>query len=698
MNKIKRWPKSIPYFHLWVVIILFVIGIILLYPQETISWHSSSLFSFLGLTRHEVERIFFLLPVSFAAFYLGTNAGWISLAATAVIMLPRVFLVSDYFADALFETTGIILMGLVGIFWFTSYKKEKIERQRILSNLENALSQLQSHAMAIEKREKQLLTINRISRTVSQSLDLKQILDNAINSVIDLMQVDAAWIYLLNPEKTELSLVTHRGYSDEFSRVKVGYGISGKVVASMQSIQVEDVTKEASLPEAIRRQMTSLVVVPLNAKGRVNGTLGVHSRSRRYFDADEVELLTVIGNEIGVAVDNAKLYENQIENAEKLRVSEQRYRELFENAQDAIWIHDMDGNLETVNRAAEKLVGYTLEELIGMNVRHFLDEESLKLSGQIRYKLINGETVEEPYEQRIIRKNGTACVLKLTTNLIKNNGVPVGFLGIARDVTREKELQDRITEANRELTESLQQLKDSQQQLIQAEKLTSLGQLAASIAHEVNNPLSGILMYTQLLIKKLRNDKLDSGVALNYLTRMEFELARSTNLIKNLLDFARQSSPKYQNVNLKEIINRSLDLAGHAAELQHVTVINELDPALPDLTADADQLLQVFTNLILNAIQAMSQGGSLSLHSTVYEKQVRIDVQDTGTGISPENMVKLFTPFFTTRREIKGVGLGLAISYGIIQRHGGKIEVESKVGKGTTFKVYLPIHLDAPPA
>jgi signal transduction histidine kinase len=175
---------------------------------------------------------------------------------------------------------------------------------------------------------------------------------------------------------------------------------------------------------------------------------------------------------------------------------------------------------------------------------------------------------------------------------------------------------------------------------------------------------------------------------------MEFELTRSTKLIRNLLDFARQSSPAFRQVNLNDVINRTFDLLAHSAESQHVRVIKELDPSLPNLMADYDQLLQVSTNLILNAIQAMPQGGRLTLRTSVNNEQLKIEVQDTGHGISPENMGKLFTPFFTTKREVKGVGLGLAIAYGIIQRHHGRIEVQSKEREGTTFTIYLPLHLE----
>ncbi len=257
---------------------------------------------------------------------------------------------------------------------------------------------------------------------------------------------------------------------------------------------------------------------------------------------------------------------------------------------------------------------------------------------------------------------------------------------------RERKTNAELKAAYQKLNEYTQQLKDSQEQLIQSEKLSSLGQLAASIAHEVNNPLSGVLTYTQLLTKRINSDKFSKESALDYLAKMESELTRSTGLVRNLLDFARQSAPVLVETDLNDIVNRVLELTAHSAKLAKVEVIKELDSSLPKLTADPNQLQQVCTNLVLNAIQAMPQGGKLTLRTSLEKDQLKLEVKDTGYGISPENMRKLFTPFFSTKKEVKGVGLGLAISYGIIQRHRGKIDVQSIEGKGTTFTVYLPVH------
>jgi two-component system NtrC family sensor kinase len=261
----------------------------------------------------------------------------------------------------------------------------------------------------------------------------------------------------------------------------------------------------------------------------------------------------------------------------------------------------------------------------------------------------------------------------------------IAFVGVLTAM-----LIDRVEKVE----EVVRHLRESQEQLIHAEKLTSLGQMSASIAHEINNPLAGVLVYTQLLSKKVAGDTFKKEEALDYLSKMESEINRCSKIIRNLLDFARQKEPMLKPVDINQVIEQVLAMVSHQAQIQKIEVVRELSPSLPKVIADFDQLQQVFTNLTLNAIQAMSGGGKLTLRSSVVDTEVKIDVQDTGCGIPKENMSKLFTPFFTTKEKGKGVGLGLAVVHGIIERHKGRIKVQSEVGKGTTFSVYLGVHSD----
>ena len=225
---------------------------------------------------------------------------------------------------------------------------------------------------------------------------------------------------------------------------------------------------------------------------------------------------------------------------------------------------------------------------------------------------------------------------------------------------------------------------------LEEEKLASLGRLAASIAHEVNNPLSGVLIYVELLSQKISRGDMDREVFLDYLSKMNFELTRSTHLIQSLLGFAKQSEMKMEKVDINKVLNRALDISMPAGSGGHIQVARELQ-ILPEVVADPALLEQVFINLIMNALQAMPNRGQMTLRTYVEDQEVKIAVQDTGCGISVEDRSKLFTPFFSTKKEVKGVGLGLSVSYGIIQRLHGKIDVKSKVGEGSTFIVCLPI-------
>ncbi len=250
-----------------------------------------------------------------------------------------------------------------------------------------------------------------------------------------------------------------------------------------------------------------------------------------------------------------------------------------------------------------------------------------------------------------------------------------------------------ILTLNEQLNSYVDRLEKTQKQLLQVEKLHALGQLAAAIAHEINNPLAGVIMYAQLLQKKLKADTYKKEEVLEILAKMELALTQSAKLVRSLLDFARQPTPTLKSIPISNVIDQVITLVGHQAQLKKIKVVRDEMPNLPMVKGDFSQLQQVFINLVVNGIQAMSENGILTIHSS-HENFgfVKVSVQDTGIGIPQENLDKLFTPFFSTKEAVKGVGLGLAVSYGIIERHGGRIEVQSEVGKGSVFSVFLPVY------
>jgi len=246
------------------------------------------------------------------------------------------------------------------------------------------------------------------------------------------------------------------------------------------------------------------------------------------------------------------------------------------------------------------------------------------------------------------------------------------------------------------IKEAYQELKEVQEQIVWTEKLASLGKLAATIAHEINNPLAGVLNYTRLIIKQLSRNRFSpeklEGI-LRYLTIMESETARCGEIVKDLLAFARRTKITMESNCIEDIINKTLGLISHELEIKELQLKKNIAPNLPKVKCDFKQIQQVLLNLMYNASEAMPNGGILTItanRANGTKAMIEVSISDTGCGISKKDMEKIFEPFFTTKEEGKGVGLGLSVVYGIIAKHHGTISVESEPGKGSTFKVRLP--------
>jgi len=281
------------------------------------------------------------------------------------------------------------------------------------------------------------------------------------------------------------------------------------------------------------------------------------------------------------------------------------------------------------------------------------------------------------------------------------------------DVMRER-LKTALAEINQftqklesKVEERTEQLKAAQKKLVQSDRLASLGQLSASVAHEINNPVSGVLNLAMLMQRMLKDD----GVPLErvpdfrkYLSQVVSETSRVGRIVSDLLAFSRRGKPQRAPADLNRIVRMTLSLVQHKLKLSNVEVVATLRDDLPPAPCDASQIQQVVLNLVLNAAEATQNKfvdkhqGRVTIETYAAEGMVWLTVADNGEGIPPENLVRIFDPFFTTKSDGKGVGLGLAVSYGIIQAHGGDIEVKSKVGEGSTFAVSLPLEQPANPA
>ncbi len=261
-----------------------------------------------------------------------------------------------------------------------------------------------------------------------------------------------------------------------------------------------------------------------------------------------------------------------------------------------------------------------------------------------------------------------------------------------------RELQQLNENLERQVEDRTRALKSAQAQLVQSEKMSSLGKLAASVAHEINNPLAGILTYAKLLIRMHEEGELTEKAresCTRNLRLIQRETERCSAIVRNLLDFARQRPPSLKQLDVSTVVEEALSLLSHRLMMQNVTLQKDLPP-MPLIKADFGQLRQSFVNIALNACEAMSKGGTLTVSSRVVGTTIEVTIADTGPGILPENLTHILDPFFTTKE--KGTGLGLSVVYGIIDRHGGTIDIESEVGKGTAVYVRLPVASGSPAA
>ena len=273
------------------------------------------------------------------------------------------------------------------------------------------------------------------------------------------------------------------------------------------------------------------------------------------------------------------------------------------------------------------------------------------------------------------------------------------FIHISRDITEHRKEEEEITRRLEQMVEDrTRQVKETHEKLLHQDKMSSLGKLSASVVHEINNPVAGILNLIMLMKRMMEEDELGPNEIdqfKQYLNLMETETRRTSRIVSNLLAFSRQSKMEPKRLNVNRLIEQTLFLNSNLLKINGVKTKSKMDTDLPDLLGSEDQLQQVFMNLVSNAAEAMeiTGGGTLAIETRhlLREDKLLINFEDTGPGIPEENIPKLFEPFFTTKKKGKGVGLGLSVVYGIIQEHEGSIYVKSKVGQGTTFQVKLPL-------
>jgi len=357
---------------------------------------------------------------------------------------------------------------------------------------------------------------------------------------------------------------------------------------------------------------------------------------------------------------------------------------VLESSADCIIIADMKGKTIFFNKAAERLTGYTEEEVVGkFHVARFYSIEMARdIMKKLRSNEYGGKGKLENYMLTMRGKDSEEIPVSLSASLVCEGDKELASVGIFSDLREKIEIEKALQE--------------SQVRLLQSEKMASLGSLAAGVAHEINNPLGGILIYASLLMEDF---EASNDPRVQDLQKIVEEATRCKEIVRSLLEFGRQTESRFQPIDINKAINDGLFFLEKQVIFHDIQIVKRLDPALPLVEGDPNQIKQVFMNMMVNAAEAMSDhGGSLTITTggDKDESMILISFRDEGTGISPEIKSKIFDPFFTTKGVGKGTGLGLSTSYGIIQSHHGIIEVESEPGKGATFTIYLPVSLSVP--
>ncbi|MCU0491487.1 MAG: ATP-binding protein, partial [Chloroflexaceae bacterium] len=375
-----------------------------------------------------------------------------------------------------------------------------------------------------------------------------------------------------------------------------------------------------------------------------------------------------------IAIENTRLYQ-------QIQQSEQRYRDLFANANDLIFMLDADLHITSMNKVGPQLTGYSLEELVKRPLALLCAPAVWAVTSVALQEAMSGRSMP-PFEMEVLRKDGEPITLEVSAQPMSGDGVGNGLHCIARDLTERRRLE---------------------QQLVQSEKLSAIGQLVAGVAHELNNPLTSISGYAQLL---LRDQELGTTLVQD-VKHIHTQAERAAKIVQNLLLFAREHKPERVEVNINDVLRSTLALQAYQLRVDNISVVTNYAADLPRTVADPHQLQQVFLNLITNAHHAMRENGPSTLtittrvgtprrdqsdlDGTTHADIVEVAISDTGIGIPERDINRIFDPFFTTKPVGQGTGLGLSICFGIVREHGGIIWADSTVGAGTTVFVELPL-------
>ncbi len=548
---------------------------------------------------------------------------------------------------------------------------------------------------------------------LTSTLELEPLLENVLVAAIQAIPAAEKGSVLLRDERTgELRMRALIGYRDPRIR-QVSFpereGYSARAAREGRPLLIADARDPAIRYDGEIEEMRAIqsaIVAPLRYRGQVTGVIALDNASRKAaFTEEDLYLLTVFADQAAVAVENARLFESERRRSAELEALRQAGLRLTSSLELGPVLHSiLEIALNLVSGDDAHVFLYDGEQLTfgaALAANGSREPRGWPRPGGLTY------TVARTGERLVIPDVNAHPLYKdwpwggaIVGIPLRVGNQVVGVMNVAFQTPHEFDeaelrilglLADQAAAAieNARLYQDLQQqmhrLREAQAKLVQSARLAAIGELAAGVAHELNNPLTSVIGFAEILLEEMEPD----SPYRRDVERILAEARRAGDIIQDLLDFARQVRPRRVPMDINEVVRQTLSLTRARLERSGIVVEESYTEGLPLISLDSGRMKQVFLNLIQNAAQAMPKGGVLTVSTAREGDQVTVTVSDTGTGMSPEVLEHLFEPFFTTKPG--GTGLGLPVSLGIVQEHGGRITVESAPGKGSSFTVWLPL-------
>lgn len=578
------------------------------------------------------------------------------------------------------------------------------------------IAQLEDENRRLRRAVEELSILNAIASAISSTMSLNAIVELVVQESVKQLNVEQGAVMLLQQEESAdpFRTMARKAYSGSdvvpfrFGQQLTGWMLKNQKPLVINNLQEDTRFKALATPEF---NIRSLMSVPLRAKGQMIGLLNVFNKqSPEGFSKEDQRVLTIIASQSAQIVENVRLYEELQRRSEEVAESETKYRSLMQEAGEAIILANFDNRrIVEVNEKASQLHGMGRVGLLGRTLSNIIPVAELTEDGTYQRMLSEGSL--NYLNVAISTARGEKRFMDISAKLV-DYGRNRLIQFILHDVTeREKlaeHLKDHAHELERQVEARTRDLRDSQAQLVQQEKMAALGKLVAGVAHEMNTPIGTITSNSDTLARSLAKmrqivmeDPLCEPVRehaklkqvldiLEEISRInKLASGRIVGIVSSLRNFARLDEAEFKLADLHEGIESTLTLVRHEIK-NKAEVIKEYGD-IPQIRCHPNQINQVFMNLLVNSAQAIDGRGEIRIRTFRQGDIVNVQFSDTGKGIPPANLSRIFDPGFTTKGVGVGTGLGLSICFKIVQDHGGKIDVESEVGKGSTFTIRLPI-------